>query len=106
MSFQSAFTGEQIENVFHRVTNMVTGTVEITASMDGFGYGFAYGVPFPSATPKIFTTVRDSGNQIPLSDIAMAIPQLNLEDRVIMFQLQGEGIKGGHRYAVDYFIMD
>lgn len=106
MSYQSSFSGEQMENVFRRVTNMITGTVEITESMDGFGYGFAYGVPFSSATPKIFTTVRDSENQIPLSDIAMAIPQLNLDDGVIMFQLRGAGIKNGNRYAVDYFILD
>ncbi len=106
MSYQSSFSGEQMENVFRRVTNMITGTVEITAVGDGFGYGFAYGVPFSSAAPKIFTTVRDSGNQIPMTDIAMAIPQPNMEDNIIMFNLQGNGIKNGNRYAVDYFILD
>ncbi len=106
MAFQSSFSGEQMEAVFRRVTNMITGTVEITASMDGFGYEFVYDVPFSSAKPKVFTTVRDAKEQISISDIAMAIPEINVDDNVIMFKLQGNGIKSGNRYAVDYLIMD
>lgn len=106
MAYQSSFSGDQMENVFRRVTNMITGTVEIEAGMDGFGYGFAYDVPFSSSTPKIFTTIRDAVEQVPISDVAMVIPQINLDDNVIMFQLRGAGIKGGNRYAVDYFIID
>lgn len=106
MAYQSSFSGDQMENVFRRVTNMITGTVEFEAASDRFGYGFAYDVPFSSSTPKIFTSLRDAGEQIPISDVAMVIPQIDLENGNIMFLLRGEGIKGGNRYAVDYFIID
>lgn len=104
MAFQSAFTGAQMESVFKRVTDMVTGTLEFTASMDGHGYGFVYELDFGGANPKVFATVRGIDSEI--NGTAGVSPTYNPSTNVLMVKLYGDGIIGGNRYAVDYLLVE
>lgn len=104
MAYQSEFEGEQMEHAFHRVTNMITGTAELTASINGHGYAFVRGVEFGGAFPKVFASVRGLDSDISAS--AGVSPQYNAEDGVLLINLFGEGIIGGERYAVDFLLVE
>ncbi len=104
MAYQSEFEGAQMEAAFHRVTNMLTGTTEITASINGHGYAFVRGVYFGGAAPKVFASVRGLDSEISAS--AGVSPQYNAADGVLLLQLFGEGINGGERYAVDFLLVE
>lgn len=104
MAYQSEFEGKQMEAAFHRVTNMVTGTAEITASINGHGYAFVRNVPFGGASPKVFASVRGLDSNI--ASFADVSPQYNAEDNLLLLNLFGDGIKGGERYAVDYLLVE
>lgn len=104
MAYQSAYEGDQMEAVFKRVTDMLTGTVEITASITGHGYAFVNNLPFGGANPKVFASVR--GLEGDIRGVAGVAPTYNAADNVLLLQLFGDGIRGGEKYAVDYLIVE
>ena len=104
MAYQSTFTGEQMEAVFRRVSNMITGSAELTASNDGHGYVFVNDLHFSGSNPKIFTTVRGINGDI--TGTAGAAPSYNAEAGMLLLQLFGDGILDGETYAIDYLMIE
>lgn len=104
MAYQSEFTGEQMEAAFRRISNMITGSLVITASMDGGGYGFVYELQTEMTSPKVFTSVRGLDHNI--TDVVCVTPEYNVETGTLLVWIHGPGIVGLDRYEVSYLLIE
>lgn len=104
MSYKSEFTGEQMDAVFRRVTNMAMGSVVIEASIDGHGYGHITDITSNLTNPKIFASIRGEGNTI-YGCTSLEV-KYDPEKSLMFVQFFGDGIEGGKKYRVDYLMIE
>lgn len=107
MSFQSEFTGEQMEKVFRRITNMAVGTATCLPSnaFDGFCLFHVENASGQTGINyKAFVNIHIDGygTEQQISASAGYSPTV---DR-LSIKLYGSGVKAGESYTVDYILIE
>lgn len=107
MSYTSQFTGAQMDAVFRRVTNMVTGRATLTSTTTGIASLFV-DVDVDIIDPICIATVRYNEGEYPMNTpISVFVRyQPNEGQGKLAIKLVGDAVRAGRSYDVDYLLME
>lgn len=100
MSYQSEYTGAQMEKVFSRVTNIVTGTVTFTATDTSYTYQKSGITGHENINYKVFVQLRLY--TAPTAATATAV-YVSSQDRLTVSL---RDLYPGMQYTFDYMLIE
>lgn len=105
MSYQSEFTGDQIDTAVRRVTGMVTGTVQITAAINGQA-SVVIDHPAPDLTnPKMFAMARTTTAAVSVGLVDVVAAVMVTVQGKLQLLVHGDAVRAGETYTVDYLLI-
>lgn len=99
--YESAFTGEQIDEAVRLMLGIRTGSVEVVPQIDGDGYAL-FDLPDVTANARIFTAARCPGKSF--SRIAATVTYDAATGSAVAW-LWGDDVMEGFTYVLDWLMV-
>ena len=100
--YESSFEGAQIDRAVGIALGIRTGTVQITASMDGSGFA-TFDIIGAQADDKIFASARSV--EYPNHTEILANIRINTETGAAVAYISGNEVYEGEVYKVDWLLV-